>query len=201
MLFKRLKKRICIILQRKFCEHQYQICALSDVHVSFKCKRCGKEIVVPLRRGPIDLLNWGYGWYHHNPTEETIQLLIYQGISKNNELIVPQKEVFIISYIEKMDVEYCNDMKGRRIDLGDIRTKGIYFEEKKAKEALCGNIADCYYKDYPFASMECYGSGQANLNRRIAYFRYDPSKRMYTEYDPPMPIRRDIRTVATGLVK
>lgn len=183
------------------CDHQYHICSLSDVHVSFKCSLCGKEIVLHLRDGPIDLLKWGYGWYHMYPSEETIELLRYQGISKNNVKIVPQRQVFIVSYIEKMDVLPCRDGKNYNIDFGDICSKGIFFEEEKALEALGGNLAACYSADHAFASLECYVSGLANLDRRISFFKYDSDLRCYKAYEPPIQIKKNIRTVATGLVK
>lgn len=131
-MFDKVKKSVEVSIKRCVCDHDYSIKSLSGSTVSFKCVKCGKEIHLHQSRAPLELLTWGYSWYHgKTPDGETMDLLLHQRIAKNNEVMVPMRKVYVVSLLEKLDVVPYKDGHGSRIDLGDIRVVGIGFEEEK----------------------------------------------------------------------
>lgn len=187
------------LVKRTTCQHQYDLQVLAKRYAVFKCTRCGKETQLNGEDIPDMLLRWGYGRYHGETSEETIRLLKEQGIAKNNIVKVPERMVYIVSYFEKMEERVNRDGRPGGVDLGDICTKGIYFTDKQVKESLEGAIASCFCEDYPYASVECYDSGLSNLKQPIRIYKYDKQTRAYQATEVPVYVRRQVKTIATGL--
>lgn len=198
-VFKFIKGAIKQSWHRHSCDHLYNITALSAGYVTFRCKCCGKEISVRRQDMPEQLLCWGYGWYHHDPDAATIELLKKQNIAPNNEIRIPAKEVFVVSYFEKLEQPKNRNGRPGDIELGDILTKGFYFSKDKAEASLKGDMARCFNKDYPYACIECYEEGLSNRKYPIRFLHFDSEKCAYTEIEVPAAVRRRIKTIATGV--
>lgn len=201
-MFKKLRKSIQVFWQRYTCEHEYDIVSLSPRHVEFKCRRCGKRTSIikhNVPNMPEILLRWGYSWYHHDPEDATIELLKKQRILPNNEIRIPEKQVFVVSYFEKMEQPVNRNGRPGDIELGDILTKGFYFSKDKAEASLKGDIARCFNKDYPYACIECYEEGLSNWRYPIRFLHFDSEKCAYTEIEVPAAVRRRIKMIATGV--
>lgn len=197
-LFRFLKTVIKTYCQQHSCDHVYNITTLSACHVVFRCKYCGKEIRIYRPNMQEHLLRWGYSWYH-DTDKKTIELLKKQNIAPNNEIRIPAKEVFVVSYFEKLEQPTNRNGRPGNIELGDILTKGFYFSKDKAEASLKGDMARCFNKDYPYACIECYEEGLSNRKYPIRFLHFDSEKCAYTEIEVSAAVRRRIKTIATGV--
>lgn len=198
-MLKALKNAVKQSVERACCDHDYSIKSLSGSTVSFKCVKCGKEVYLHQSRAPLELLMWGYGWYHgEKPDGETMDLLLHQRIAKNNEVMVPMRKVYVVSLLEKLDVVPYKDGHGSHVDLGDIRVVGIGFEEQKVEDILRSATTDELMKLYPYAAAECYAEGVRNRKEKIRFFHKGDTDRFYKEFEPDLSVRTEVTCIMQG---
>lgn len=194
-----LKRAVKQFIKKACCDHDYSIKSLSGSTISFKCVKCGKRIHLHQSRAPLELLTWGYSWYHGGtPDGETMDLLLHQRIAKNNEVMVPMRKVYVISLLEKLDVIPYKDGHGSRIDLGDIRVVGIGFEEEKIEDVLRNATTDELMKLYPYAAAECYAEGVRNRKEKIRFFHKGDTDRFYKEFEPSLVVKAEVTCIVQG---
>lgn len=198
-MFDKVKKWVEVSIKRCVCDHDYSIKSLSGATVSFKCVKCGKEIHLHQSRAPLELLTWGYRWYHgETPDGETMDLLLHQRIAKNNEVMVPMRKVYVVSLLEKLDVVPYKDGHGSHVDLGDIRVVGIGFEERKIEDILRSATTDELMKLYPYAAVECYAEGVRNRKEKIRFFHKGENDRFYKEFEPNLVVKTEVTCIMQG---